>query len=109
MKRVKYKNEIKSLDEALNRIPNILKENNNTFELTDGNKTFKVRWEGTLEEGKAIPLLVKDETLIKEEMANMKRLIGYNSKDTIGTHNAKDRVMENTKFKNLLIASKKKL
>lgn len=107
MKKVTYKNKFKDVDDALNKIPATLKENNSTFELTDGNKTIKVRWEGTLTEGVGIPLLVVDETLINEDITNMKRLMGYKSKDTIGTHTSSERLMENDKFKELLKSSKK--
>ena len=109
MKRVKFKNELKDINEALTKVPNLLKEDKNVFEMTDGNKTFKVRWEGTLEEGKAVALTAKDETLINEDMSHMKHLMGYKSEDTIGTPKAKGRVMENDKFKELLSVSKKKL
>jgi predicted LPLAT superfamily acyltransferase len=108
MKKVTYKKEFKSINEALTKVPNQLKEDNNIFEMTDGNKTIKVRWEGTLEEGKAVALVEKDVTLINEDMSHMKHLMGYASEKTIGTHKADGRVMENNKFKELLSVSKKK-
>jgi len=108
MKRVKFKKELASIEEALTKVPNILKEDKNVFEMTDGNKTLKVRWEGTLEEGKAVALTAKDDTLINEDVDKMKHLMGYNSEDTIGAHKAKGRVMENDKFKELLSITKKK-
>lgn len=108
MKIVKYKKEFKSIDEALKKIPDILKENNKVFKITDGNKTIKVRWEGTLLEGNAVALMATDEKLIKEDVNNMKRLMGYKSENTLGNHNSKGRVMENDKFKELLSVTKKK-
>tara|TARA_R110000796_G_scaffold252137_1_gene385317 strand:- start:13375 stop:14265 length:891 start_codon:yes stop_codon:yes gene_type:complete len=108
MKRVTFKKEFTNINEALTKVPNQLKEDNNTFEMTDGNKVIKVRWEGTLTEGRAIALNAKDELLINEEVSKMKNLMGYKSEDTIGTHKANGRVMENDKFKELLSTSKKK-
>jgi|AntRauTorcE11897_2_1112592.scaffolds.fasta_scaffold00071_20 hypothetical protein len=101
-KRVNFKKEFKSIDEALTRIPEVLKEDNKVFELNDGNKTIKVRWEGSLQEGEAIPLSESDNKLISEDMSKMKKLMGYKSEDTIGTPTAKNRVDETTQFKSLL-------
>jgi hypothetical protein len=109
MKRVTYKKEFTSIQEALTKVPVALREDKNVFEMTDGNKTIEVRWEGTLEEGKAVALNAKDEALINEDVSNMKHLMGYTSEATIGTHKAKGRVMENEKFKELLTISKKKI
>jgi hypothetical protein len=109
MKRVKYNKEFTSIQEALTKVPDTLKEDKNVFEMTDGNKTLTVRWEGTLAEGKAIALTAKDEVLINEDVNKMKHLMGYTSEKTIGTHKAKGRVMENEKFKELLNVSKKKI
>lgn len=108
MKRVTFKKEFTNINEALAKVPNQLKEDNNVFEMTDGNKVIKVRWEGTLEEGKAVALIAKDEQLIKEDLSHMKHLMGFKPEDTIGTHKGKGRVMENDKFKELLSTSKKK-
>lgn len=109
MKRVKFKKEFDSIQEALTKVPAELREDKNVFEMTDGNKTIKVRWEGTVNEGKAIALVGKDETLIKEEKSRMMELMGYKPENTIGTHKAQGRVMENDKFKELLSSSKKKI
>jgi hypothetical protein len=107
MKKVTYKKEFKSIKDALTKIPNQLKENDEVFEITDGNKTIKVRWEGTLEEGNAIALAETDSTLISEDISKMKNLMGYTSEKTIGTPTAKNRVSENEIFKALLSNSKK--
>lgn len=107
MKRVKFKKEFNSINEALNKVPETLKEDNKVFEMTDGNKTLKVRWEGTVTEGEAIALSVEDNKLINEDMTHMKHLMGYNSEDTIGTHKGSGRLMEEKKFRELLSSSKK--
>lgn len=108
MKRVTYKKEFNNIEDALTKVPKSLKENNNVFELTDGNQTYKVRWEGTLTEGKAVALQAKDENLISEDMKHMKHLMGYTSEATLGTPKSGDRVSENKTFTKLLNNSKKK-
>lgn len=106
MKRVTFKTEFKDIKDALTKVPEVLKEDKNVFELTDKNKTYKVRWEGSLEEGKAVALISKDEKLIKEDMEHMKHLMGYTSEKTLGALKGENRVDENAKFNELL--SKKK-
>ena len=107
MKRVTFKKEFKDMGDALTKVPNVLKEDKNVFELTDKNQTYKVRWEGSLTEGKAVALLGKDEKLIKEDMDHMKHLMGYTSKETLGTLKGNNRIDENAKFTELV--TKKKL
>jgi len=107
MKRITFKKEFNSLDEALTKVPQVLKEDKNVFEMTDGNKTIKVRWEGSLTEGIAVPLLSADETLISEDMNHMKHLMGYTSEPTLGTLKGTGRVNENEKFTELLKVKKK--
>ena len=106
MKRVKFKKEFKNINEALTNVPNVLREDKNIFEMTDGNKTYKVRWEGTLTEGKAVALLAKDEKLVSEDMSHMMHLMGYKAEDTLGTSKV-DRIDENVKFIELLSNGKK--
>lgn len=108
MKIVNYKNKFNSLEEALAKVPKELRVNENVFKLSDGNKTIKARWEGTLTEGKAVALLVEDKALIAEDMSHMKHLMGYKSESTIGTPKAENRVTENDTFRKLLADTKKK-
>tara|TARA_R110000796_G_scaffold18980_2_gene57147 strand:- start:10953 stop:11279 length:327 start_codon:yes stop_codon:yes gene_type:complete len=107
MKRVKFKKELANITEALNKVPNELKENMNIFEMTDGNKTFKVRWEGTLEEGNAVALEGKNTTLINEDFDKIKHLMGYKSEDTLGTIKGEDFVNENNIVRDLISGKKK--
>jgi hypothetical protein len=107
MKKVTFKKEFTSLDEALTKVPEVLKEDNNIFVLTDGNKTYKVKWEGSLTEGKAVALSAKDEVRINEEMNHMKHLWGYKSENTLGTPKGVDRINENKKFMELVSLKKK--
>jgi hypothetical protein len=47
--------------------------------MTDGVESYRIRWEGTLSEGKAIILTAANKTMVNEDMENMKRLMGYKS------------------------------
>jgi len=98
-KRIVFKRPFNGVDKAINLIPESFKVDNKTFELTDGNEKYKIRWEGTLTEGKAIILEAGDKNLVKEDFERIKNLMKYNSKDTFGNLNGKERIMENSKFK----------
>jgi hypothetical protein len=102
MKKVTFKKEFASLNEALTKVPAKLREDKNTFEMTDGNKTYQMRWEGTLEEGKAVALQAEDKGLMNEDVQKMKHLWGYKAEDTLGKVTADKRVDENTTFRTLL-------
>lgn len=102
MKKVTFKKEFNSLEEALTKVPKVLKEDMNVFQMTDGNQTIKVRWEGTLTEGKAVALINEDKKMISEDMSHMKHLMGYKSEETLGNVKGVNRVDENETFKGLL-------
>jgi len=107
MKRITYKKELPTINEALKLIPDEVKVDNQLIEMVDGNKKYKVRWEGTLEEGRAVELASEDKKLVSEDISKMKRLWGYKSENTTGIPSSKNRVNENEKFKNLLTTVKK--
>ncbi len=86
------------LGHALTLIPESYKVDNKEFEMTDGSVSCKVRWEGTLNEGKAVVLLASDKTMINEDMQKMKHLMGYKSQDTLGTVKGLARLDENVAF-----------
>jgi hypothetical protein len=86
------------LGHALTLIPESYKVDNKEFEMTDGSVSCKVRWEGTLNEGKAVVLLASDKTMINEDMQKMKHLMGYKSQETLGTVKGKERLDENAIF-----------
>ena len=86
------------LGHALTLIPESYKVDNKEFEMTDGSVSCKVRWEGTLNEGRAVVLLASDKTLINEDMQKMKHLMGYKSQETLGTVKGKARLDENAAF-----------
>jgi len=102
MKKVTFKKKFNSLNEALSKVPKVLREDKNTFEMTYGNKTYQMRWEGTLEEGKAVALKAEDKSLMNEDMQKMKHLWGYKSENTLGKVTAEKRVDENQTFKTLM-------
>lgn len=107
MKRVNYKKELPEINEALKFIPDEVKIDNQLIEMNDGNKKYKVRWEGTLEEGHAVPLSTEDKQLVSEDISKMKKLWGYKSENTTGIPSSKNRVNENNTFKKLLSTVKK--
>ena len=57
MKRITFKKEFNGIANALKLIPENYKVDNKEFLMTDGNETYKIRWEGTVSEGKAAILL----------------------------------------------------
>jgi hypothetical protein len=106
MKRLKFKNEFNGVGNALKLIPESYRTDNKVFEMTDGNESYKIRWEGTLTEGKAVVLMASDKTMVNEDMARMKHLMGYKSQDTLGTVKGAARLDENAIFNDIMNKSK---
>jgi glycosyltransferase involved in cell wall biosynthesis len=50
--------------------------------MTDGNESYKVRWEGSLTEGRAVVLEASNKQFIKEDMSKIKHLMNYKSEET---------------------------
>ena len=98
MKRLRFKNEFKGLGNALKLIPEGYKVDNKQFEMTDGNETYRIRWEGNLSEGRAIVLTAADKTLVNEDITRMKELFGYKSQETLGLVKGNARINENKVF-----------
>lgn len=86
IKRLTYKTEFVNENVALNLIPEEFKQNDLVFEMTDGNKVLKVRWEGG-KKGKGIILISKDNKKINNELKRMHELFEYNSRETFGKSN----------------------
>lgn len=99
IKRLTYKNQFINESEALNLIPEQFKKNDMVFEMTDGNKLLKVRWEGSAQRGKAIVLLSKDENKINEELNRMHRLFEYDSREKFSKSNL---ITEENEFHNMV-------
>lgn len=112
MKRLVFKNPFNGLNNALDLIPESYRVDDKEFEMTDGNESYKVRWEGTLTEGRAIVLMGSDKELVNEDIAKIKHLMGYSSEKTLGNLKGNQRLDENKRFadiwgktKSLLIES----
>ena len=98
MKRLKFNKEFNGVGNALKMIPESYRVDNKRFEMTDGNESYSIRWEGTLTEGRAIVLTASDKTMVNEDMQKMKHLMGYKSQDTLGLVKGKSRIEENATF-----------
>lgn len=107
MKRLKFKNEFNGVGNAIKMIPESYKIDKKVFEITDGNESYKVRWEGTLSEGKAIILMASDRKMVNEDIQKMKHLMSYSSEKTLGTVKGKDRLTENDVFNDIYNKTKK--
>jgi hypothetical protein len=106
MKRLKFKKEFNGVGNALNMIPESYRTDNKQFEMTDGNETYTIRWEGTLSEGRAVVLTASDKKMVNEDMQKMKHLWGYKSQETLGLVKGNDRLNENAVFSNIWNKSK---
>lgn len=107
MKRLNFKQPFNGFGNALKLIPEHYRVDNKVFEMTDGNESYKIRWEGTLTEGKAVILLASDKKMISEEVNKMKHLFNYKSKDTLGIVTGRSRVNEDAVFTDIWNKSKK--
>jgi len=98
MKKLTFKKPFNGVHNALALIPETYKVNDKTFFITDGNESYKVRWEGSLNEGKAVVLMAADKTLVNEDISKMKHLMGYKSQETLGNLKGSERLSEDKKF-----------
>lgn len=80
IKRLIFERTFTGKEDAIKRIPENFKNDNNTFLLTDRNETYKVRWEGDLNEGQAVILSYENKLSLNEEFSKMDELINYSSK-----------------------------
>jgi len=102
MKRLKFKKAFNGIETALNVIPESYKVDNKVFELTDGNEHYKIRWEGSLNEGTAIVLNAYDDNLVKEDFDKIKHLMNFKSQDTLGNLKGSQRLDENQAFADMI-------
>lgn len=87
VKRLTYKTKFVNESTAFNLIPEDFKKDNLVFEMTDGNKLMKIRWEGNTTHGRPVVLLSKDKEKISKELEKMHHLFEYNSRDSFGKSN----------------------
>lgn len=106
MKRLRFKSEFNGVENAVNLIPENYREDNKVFEMTDGNETYKVRWEGSLTEGEAVILESENLKLIQEGRDKVMKLMNFSTKEAMGGRKAKDRIEENAKFSGFLNKAK---
>lgn len=109
MKRLKFKSEFNGVGNALKLIPEGYKVDNKVFEMTDGNETYRIRWEGNLSEGKAVVLTASDKKMVNEDINRMKELFGYKSQETLGLVKGNARINENKVFGDIWNKSKQLL
>lgn len=104
MKRLNFKNEFKTENDVLELIPEHYKSDGHVFLMTDGNQTYKVRWDEELNEGTV--LSYKNKSMINEDTDNMKKLFNYKYSDSMSkTNNYSE---ETNTFKNLFESTKGK-
>ena len=102
MKRLKFKKPFNGVNTALKVIPESYKVDNRVFELTDGNEHYRVRWEGSLTEGKGIVLSSFHQEALNEDVAKIKHLMGFKSQDTLGNLKGGQRLKEDKTFFDML-------
>ena len=76
MKRLNFKKEFTSEEQMKELIPENYKVNDNVFLMTDGNQTYKVRWDESLSE--ATVLNYKNKNFINENVEKMKSYLIIN-------------------------------
>jgi len=103
IKRLTFKNEFTNEYEMKKLIPESYKVNGNTFLMTDGNKTYKVRWDQSINEGTILSF--ENKRMINEDIDKMKKLFNFNPTDSVSKTN--DYITESNTFKNLLDKSRK--
>lgn len=98
MKQLNFRKQFNGLGNALNLIPESHKLDNNTFIMSDGNESFKIRWEGNLTEGRAITLGAVNQNTVNESMNKIKHLMSYSSKETLGKLKGSEKINEDNLF-----------
>jgi hypothetical protein len=76
------------------------KVDGNTFLMTDGNETYKVRWEGDNTLGEGVVLQYQNKERIDEDKENMKKLFNYKQSDVVGKTN--NYINESIQFKKMM-------
>lgn len=103
MKRLNFKNEFTSEYDMKKLIPEHYKYDGHVFLMTDGNQTYKLRWDDSINESTIVSY--KNKNMINEDMNKMKKLFNYTYEDSMGkTNNYSE---ETNKFKTLFESTKK--
>lgn len=98
MKRLNFKNEFTSLEEVKELIPENYKVDEHTFLMSDGNQTYKMRWDKSLNE--ATVLNFRNKKSINENIDKMKKLYDFQYGDVNTKTN--DYTKESKVFQNLM-------
>lgn len=93
-----FKKSFKELGNPINLIPESYKVDNNEFVLSDGNETYRMRWEGDVNEGVAVILTAQNKEAINEDMNKMNHLMNYSSREALGVLRDDQRIDENKSF-----------
>jgi hypothetical protein len=104
MKRLNFKNEFKSHNDIKGLIPENYKFDGHTFLMTDGNQTYKVRWDDKLNEGTI--LQYENKQKINEDKERINKLFNFKSSDTVKKTNSY--INETVEFKNMMDVIRKK-
>lgn len=105
-KRLRFKKPFDGVGNALRLIPETYRVDLKEFEMTDGNETYNIRWEGSATEGRAIVESACDANMVNEDIQKMKHLMGYKSKDTLGLLKGDERLTENATFRQIMDKTK---
>jgi hypothetical protein len=97
-KRLRFRKPINGVETALKIIPENYKKDDLVFEMTDGNETYKIRWEGTVTEGEAVVLESENKKLMSESKNRVMDLMNFNTKKAMGVRKSSERLQENKKF-----------
>jgi len=100
MKRLVFSKPFNGMGNAIKLIPEHYKVDNNTFEMTDGDEDYKIRWEGEIS-GKPVIIEASSKTMVNEDINKMKNLMSFRSQETLGTIKGKNRLDENNSFKTI--------
>ncbi len=102
MKRLKFKKSFEGEDKAMKLIPESYKKDDLVFEMTDGNETYLVRWEGDIQEGAPVVLHGENKKLINEARDKAKHLMNYSPNKSLGRLNNSSRLNENDVFSKMM-------
>ena len=100
MKRLNFKQSFKDETHMMSLIKEDYKTDGNTFLMTDGNETYKVRWEGDNTLGEGVILQYQNKERIDEDKENMKKLYNYKKSDVVGKTNSY--INESIQFKKMM-------
>jgi len=100
MKRLNFKQSFKDEKHMMSLIKEDYKVDGNIFLMTDGNETYKVRWEGDNTLGEGVVLQYQNKERINEDKENMKKLFNYKKSDVVGKTNTY--INESIQFKKMM-------